>query len=64
MEFGFSVVEEALIQEVRSFLKEKITPEILAEAKRLGPIYGGPRARELMREFGARGWIAPNWPKR
>ncbi|MGD2126371.1 MAG: acyl-CoA dehydrogenase family protein [Desulfobacteraceae bacterium] len=63
MEFGFTKEEEALIQAVRTFLKEKITPELRAEVNALGPIYGGPEARKIMREFGAEGWITPHWPK-
>lgn len=63
MDFGFTQEEEALIQDVRGFLKENITPELRAEIDVLGPIYGGPEARKMMKEFGARGWITPHWPE-
>ncbi|MFH1349306.1 MAG: acyl-CoA dehydrogenase family protein, partial [Pseudomonadota bacterium] len=63
MNFGFSREEKTLIEEVRAFLKENVTPELRAEVSQLGPIYGGPEARKIMKEFGARGWITPHWPQ-
>jgi len=63
MEFGFTRKEEALIQEVRAFLKKEVTPQLLAETRRLGPIYGGPEARKFILKFAAKGWLTPNWPR-
>lgn len=63
MEFGFSREEEALIREVREFLKREVTPELIAECRELGPVYGGKEARKFIKKFAANGWLVPNWPK-
>ena len=63
MDFGFSKEEEKLIKEVRDFIRQEATPELLAETLGLGLIYGGLEGRKFMRKFAAKGWLTPNWPK-
>ncbi len=63
MNFAFTKEEEALIKEVRSFIGQERTPELIAESRDLGLIYGGPEARKFMKKFAAHGWLTPNWPK-
>ena len=63
MDFGFKKEEEDLISEVRAFIKKEATPEMLAETRQLGQIYGGPEGRKFIQKFAAKGWLTPNWPK-
>jgi alkylation response protein AidB-like acyl-CoA dehydrogenase len=63
MDFGFRKEEEDLISEVRAFIKKEATPEMLAETRELGQIYGGPEGRKFIQKFAAKGWLTPNWPK-
>ena len=63
MDFGFTKEEEKVLQEVRKFIRDEATPEMLAETRELGGIYGGPEGRKFMQKFAARGWLAPKWPK-
>jgi len=63
MEFWFTKQEEELIREVRAFIQEKATPELIEETRHLEGIYGGKEARKFIKEFAARGWLVPNWPK-
>jgi alkylation response protein AidB-like acyl-CoA dehydrogenase len=63
MDFGFSPEQEALRQEVVQFIKENVTPELLAEAG--GEDEGGasPMIKELRRKVAERGWVGISWPK-
>ena len=63
MDFGFSPEQEALRQEVVQFIKENVTPELLAEAG--GEDEGGasPMMKELRRKVAERGWVGISWPK-
>lgn len=63
MEFEFTKEEEDLIKEVRKFIKDETTSELLSETRTLGAIYGGPEARKFFQKFGAKGWLTPKWPK-
>ena len=63
MDFGFKKEEEDLISEIRAFIKKEATPEMLAETRQLGHIYGGPEGRKFIQKFAANGWLTPNWPK-
>jgi len=63
MDFGFKKEEEDLVREVRAFIKKEATPEMLAETRQLGQIYGGPEGRKFIQKFAAKGWLTPNWPK-
>jgi len=63
MDFGFKKEEEDLVREVRAFIKKEATPEMLAETRQLGQIYGGPEGRKFIQKFAAKGWLTPNWPR-
>ncbi|TRZ93847.1 MAG: acyl-CoA dehydrogenase [Dehalococcoidia bacterium] len=63
MDFAFGEKEEEFRQEVRDFLSEVVTPEMVEE--RAGGKYyeRGPHSKELMRKVGEKGWLALTWPK-
>jgi 3-oxocholest-4-en-26-oyl-CoA dehydrogenase alpha subunit len=63
MDFGFTSEEEELIEEVRVFIKQEVTSELVAETEELGAIYGGTLARKFMKKFATKGWLTPNWPR-
>ena len=63
MDFGFKKEESELIEEVREFIEQEITPELVEETHQLGAIYGGAEAREFIKKLGARGWLTPAWPR-
>lgn len=63
MNFGFSKEEEALLEEVRAFIKKETTPELLAETLELGACFGGREARKFIQRLASRGWLIPHWPK-
>jgi alkylation response protein AidB-like acyl-CoA dehydrogenase len=63
MDFGFTKEEQDLIGRVRAFIEKEATPEMLAETRQLGQIYGGPEGRKFIQKFAAKGWLTPNWPR-
>lgn len=63
MDFEFSKEENELLTEVRTFLKEETTPELIEETAKLGLIYGGPLGRKFIRKFATNGWLTLNWPE-
>lgn len=63
MDFGFKKEESELIEEVREFIEQEVTPELVEETHQLGAIYGGPKARKFIKKLAARGWLTPAWPR-
>jgi alkylation response protein AidB-like acyl-CoA dehydrogenase len=63
MDFGFKEEEEKIIQEVRMFLENEVTPELVEESLDLGLIYGGQEGRRFVKKLAAKGYLTPNWPK-
>jgi alkylation response protein AidB-like acyl-CoA dehydrogenase len=63
MDFAYTPDQEALRQEVRRFIEENVTPEILAEVEESGLRSRGPLTRELYQKIAERGWIGISWPK-
>ncbi|MFH1240795.1 MAG: acyl-CoA dehydrogenase family protein [Pseudomonadota bacterium] len=63
MDFGFKKEEVELIEEVRAFIKQGVTPELVEETHRLGGVYGGPEARKFIKKLAVRGWLTPAWPR-
>ena len=61
MDFEFSQDEVRIIEEVRAFLKEEITPELVAETREFEGICGRPEGKKFIKKFAARGWLTPNW---
>src|SRR4030042_3811109 len=63
MDFGFTEQENEFIKNVRAFIRQESTPELLEETREIGGIYGGIEGRRFIKKFAARGWRTPNWPK-
>ncbi|MEH7098079.1 acyl-CoA dehydrogenase family protein [Neobacillus vireti] len=61
----FQLTEEQLTwqQEIREFLREIITPELLHEVEENEDKPTGPLEREYRRRLVEKGWAAINWPK-
>ncbi len=61
MEIGYTKEQEALRQELRSYYRELLTPEVeagLAEGHGIGPVM-----RQVVRQMGKDGWLGIGWPK-
>jgi len=70
MDFGYTPEQEALRQEVRAFLAEHLTPEVITEMEGLSEGFGvsrsvarGPLVSELFKKIGERGWLGISYPK-
>ncbi|GBD11158.1 Acyl-CoA dehydrogenase FadE26 [bacterium HR23] len=64
MRFEWTPQQKALIEEVRQFIRENVTPEVLQELEEEGAEGGrGPLYRELRRKIYERGWIGIAVPK-
>ena len=63
MDFAFTPEQEALRDEVRQFIEDNVTPEILVEIEESGVRNRGPQTREMYRKIGEKGWIGISWPK-
>ena len=63
MDFAYTPEQETLREEVRQFIEDNVTPEILAEIEETGVRRGGPQTKEMYRKVGDRGWIGISWPK-
>lgn len=63
MDFGLSEDEKNILNEVRDFIRNKTTPELLKESKNLELIYGGEEGRKAIKEFAQKGWLTPDWPE-
>jgi hypothetical protein len=62
MDFRLSPDEEAFLQELHALLTRLVTSAVVEETNSGQEL--GPRVREVLRELGERGWLAPGWPKR
>ncbi|MFN8559495.1 MAG: acyl-CoA dehydrogenase family protein [Dehalococcoidia bacterium] len=70
MDFGYSAEQQALREEVRAFIKEHVTDDVIDEienghAGEDGKIQRGrgPLTKDLFRKIGERGWLGIAWPK-
>jgi alkylation response protein AidB-like acyl-CoA dehydrogenase len=61
MDFRLSPEEEEFRTELHALLGRLVTPEVAQEAK--SGLELGPNVRGVLRELGARGWLAPAWPQ-
>ena len=64
MDLAFTQEERAFQQEVRAFLKEKLTPDLVRSAALTPSVFSDPpvgvRWQKILHE---KGWAAPLWPK-
>jgi len=70
MDFGFTPEQEALRRQVRAFIAEHLTPEVLAEMEGLNEGFGvsrspgrGPHLDEFFRKIAERGWLGISFPR-
>jgi alkylation response protein AidB-like acyl-CoA dehydrogenase len=70
MDFGYAPEQEALRREVRAFIAEHLTPEVLEEMEGLSEGFGvsrsvarGPLVSDLFKRIGERGWLGISYPK-
>ncbi|HJN87232.1 MAG: acyl-CoA dehydrogenase family protein [Dehalococcoidia bacterium] len=63
MDFGYGPEQEALRQEVRKFIDENVTPEVLAEVQTKAEGGEWPHFKEMHRKAAERGWVGMCWPK-
>jgi hypothetical protein len=60
MDFQLKPEEEALRKEIKEFLEQELTPEVVEEyTMDLG---SGPHTRDFMRKLGEKRYLAPSWP--
>ncbi len=62
MEFEFTEKQRALQQEVRDFIKENATPELMEEIKDNTGAYG-PHYKVWIKKLAGKGWLGAGWPK-
>ena len=68
MDFGYSAEQETLRQEVRQFIAENVTAEVIEEMEEQesGRMSGergrGPLLGDLYKKIGERGWLGISWP--
>ncbi len=63
MDFGFATKQEDLRQDVRQFINENVTPEVLSEIEDTLEGGRGPNLRALQKKAADRGWMGISWPK-
>jgi alkylation response protein AidB-like acyl-CoA dehydrogenase len=61
MDFRRSPEEEEFRKELHALLDRLVTPEVTREAE--SGLELGPNVRGVLRELGARGWLAAGWPR-
>ena len=63
MDFGYSVENERLREEVRAFIRDTITPELQEEVRnRPDGAKFGPLQQALNEKIAEKGWIGMSWP--
>lgn len=63
MDLSYSDEEKAFRDEVRAFLKEKVTPELRDKVRGMGELTKADM-EGWHATLNARGWLAPNWTKK
>lgn len=63
MDFGYASSQQALRQEVRDFIAENMTQDVIEEVHGRGEDGRGPLMNELFKKIGERGWLGISWPK-
>ena len=55
--------EQQVLNEVRLFLRDEVTPDLVEESLHNELLYGGKLGRAFIRKFAEHGWLVPTWPK-
>jgi alkylation response protein AidB-like acyl-CoA dehydrogenase len=63
MDFGYSLEQETLRDDVQQFIDEHLTEEVRDEIENWGEGGRGPLVRELYKIITERGWVGITWPK-
>ena len=63
MDFGFSPEQMALRDEVRQFIAENVTAELIEEMENEGERVRGPLVSVLHKKIAEKGWVGISWPK-
>lgn len=63
MRFHFTEEQQRLRDDVRAFILQERTPELVNELE-WNEHQWGPAARAFVKKLGASGWVAPTWPKK
>ncbi|MGH8665762.1 MAG: acyl-CoA dehydrogenase family protein [Burkholderiales bacterium] len=64
MDFAYTPEQEALRRDVRQFIKENVTDDLVEEIERQDhPQGGGPHVKALFKKIHARGWLGITYPK-
>ena len=61
MDFQFSAEDKAFVKKIDEFVKSEVTKEMTAEVE--SGLGFGPHSWAFLRKIGAKGWLAPTWPK-
>ncbi len=62
MDFQLDEGQQRWREEVRAFLRENVTPQLVQERSRHGSESPGPATLEFRRKLGEKGWFGLNWP--
>ena len=62
MDFGLSADQEALRDEVAQFIKDNVTPAVMAELESSLEGGRGPNYDSLMQKVSEKGWVGISWP--
>ena len=64
MNLDFSAEDNVFREEVRGFLKENLTPELIEAGKKATSVFIEPEyTLPWQRKLHEKGWVAPHWPK-
>jgi alkylation response protein AidB-like acyl-CoA dehydrogenase len=64
LDFEYGPEQKAFQQEVRTFLRENYTPEVMDPTREgMAQLVDSPERRAFMRKLSDRGWIGMSWPK-
>lgn len=64
MNLDFSAEDNVFREEVRGFLKENLTPEMIEAGKKATSVFIEPEyTLPWQRKLHEKGWVAPHWPK-
>jgi len=55
--------EQQILDEVKQFLRDELTADVVEESLENELLFGGPLGRKFIRKFARQGWLVPTWPK-